>query len=385
SDIAANPSGFYALAKPYDASVDGTYTTSPIATTFAGVVEGSGNTISNLTIQSQDIELTGLFAEIGTTGEVRSLLLRHISISAQAGDVILGSIAAENDGTLISVSAIGFVEASASGAGLLSVGGLVGESGGLISSSYSKVRIQANGGYFNKIGGLVGRLSDAVAQVLSSSASGTVRGSFHDTLGGLVGENFMGSIQYSHADATVIGPSDSHAGGLVGINAGSIESSFAEGAVTVGPGSGSHCYSGAGGLVGGDAYGSIKNAYAVGPVFGGDRVCAGGLIDDFAYDGFSLLFESYSVGAVSGGNDAEVGGFIGRYVRKDGTTSDCYWDLDTSGAVQGIGNHKRGRGIRGLTDAQLKSVLPKGFDRKIWGSDPKINDGYPYLLANPPR
>ncbi|HEX3653384.1 MAG TPA: hypothetical protein VHU18_11235, partial [Rhizomicrobium sp.] len=47
SDIAANPSGFYALAKPYDASVDGTYTTSPIATTFAGVVEGSGNTISN--------------------------------------------------------------------------------------------------------------------------------------------------------------------------------------------------------------------------------------------------------------------------------------------------------------------------------------------------
>jgi len=38
-----------------------------------------------------------------------------------------------------------------------------------------------------------------------------------------------------------------------------------------------------------------------------------------------------------------------------------------------------------LTDAQLKAQLPDGFDPKIWGQSPTINNGYPYLLANPPQ
>src|SRR5579862_7917208 len=46
--IAANPSGFYALANAYDASQDGTYSSAPVTTTLAGVFEGFGNTIRNL-------------------------------------------------------------------------------------------------------------------------------------------------------------------------------------------------------------------------------------------------------------------------------------------------------------------------------------------------
>jgi hypothetical protein len=42
-------------------------------------------------------------------------------------------------------------------------------------------------------------------------------------------------------------------------------------------------------------------------------------------------------------------------------------------------------GLTGLTDAQLKSGLPPGFDPKIWGQSPSINNGYPYLLSNPPQ
>jgi hypothetical protein len=34
--LAADPSGFYALAKPYDASVDGTYSSAPVGTKFFG-------------------------------------------------------------------------------------------------------------------------------------------------------------------------------------------------------------------------------------------------------------------------------------------------------------------------------------------------------------
>src|ERR1051326_828960 len=43
ADIAANPSGFYALAKPYDASVDGTYSASPIGTKLSGSFDALGN------------------------------------------------------------------------------------------------------------------------------------------------------------------------------------------------------------------------------------------------------------------------------------------------------------------------------------------------------
>jgi hypothetical protein len=39
SAISANPSGDFALASNYDASVDGTYTTSPIQTDLTGVFE----------------------------------------------------------------------------------------------------------------------------------------------------------------------------------------------------------------------------------------------------------------------------------------------------------------------------------------------------------
>ena len=43
--IAKNPAGAYALAGDYDASGDGTYPASPVATTFTGSFSGLGNTI----------------------------------------------------------------------------------------------------------------------------------------------------------------------------------------------------------------------------------------------------------------------------------------------------------------------------------------------------
>jgi len=80
-----------------------------------------------------------------------------------------------------------------------------------------------------------------------------------------------------------------------------------------------------------------------------------------------------------------VGGLIGDD-EPDDLTND-YWDLETSGITdpsQGAGNVSNDPGITGLTDAQLKSGLPAGFDLTIWAQSPDINNGYPYLLANPP-
>jgi hypothetical protein len=64
----------------------------------------------------------------------------------------------------------------------------------------------------------------------------------------------------------------------------------------------------------------------------------------------------------------------------------AHWDLDTSNVSnpsQGAGNIPFDRGIKGLSDGALRR-LPKDFDKSVWAVDPKINNGYPYLIANPP-
>ena len=58
--------------------------------------------------------------------------------------------------------------------------------------------------------------------------------------------------------------------------------------------------------------------------------------------------------------------------------TDSYWDTQTSGQTTSAGG-------TGLTTAQLESGLPAGFDSTVWGSNRRINHGYPYLLALPPK
>ncbi|HEX4081169.1 MAG TPA: GLUG motif-containing protein [Rhizomicrobium sp.] len=123
-----------------------------------------------------------------------------------------------------------------------------------------------------------------------------------------------------------------------------------------------------GGLVG-FSFGSVQNSYATGAVTGGRY--AGG-----AAGAGNFLSTSYSTGAVSG---AYPGGFIGF---GDDDFSD-YWDVTTSGTDVGVGEGNS-TGVTGLTSQQLQAGLPAGFDPTIWGQNANINNGLPYLLANPP-
>jgi hypothetical protein len=79
-----------------------------------------------------------------------------------------------------------------------------------------------------------------------------------------------------------------------------------------------------------------------------------------------------------------VGGFIGG---DTGTLASDDWDTTTSGITnlaQGAGNTANAPGVSGLTDTQLKSGLPAGFNPAVWGQNHTINGGLPYLLALPP-
>jgi hypothetical protein len=310
-DIARHPSGYFALANSYDASVDGVYSAPPISLPFKGTFNGLGNVISKLTIVDQADADVGFFATLSAKGAVSSVGI--------ANTVVEGG-SAQNDQQTI--------------------GGLVGFSSGTISNSF---------------------------------VSGKVNGFFS---GGLAGEN-QGAISLCQSSAIVHGYI---VGGLVGLNEGIVDRSFATGAVIA-----LYEYGATGGLVGFNAnatLGTVSNSYATGGVKGGKFTSVGGL-GGFSPQGASIS-TSYSTGAVNGHTLSRVGGFTGQSA---GTTANTYWDTTTSGITdlsRGAGNVSNAPGITGLSTTQLQSGLPAGFDPTIWGENPSINGGLPYLFDNPP-
>src|SRR6185312_7539156 len=130
-DIAANPSGFYALAKPYDASADGTYTSSPVSSGFSGTFEGLGNTVSNLSISADGKDLYGFFLAILTKGTVRDFGV--VDANFAFGSFSLIGVLAGNNGGAISRCWTNGTIRFGTGEG---AGGLTGANSGEITHSF---------------------------------------------------------------------------------------------------------------------------------------------------------------------------------------------------------------------------------------------------------
>ncbi|MGH7222702.1 MAG: GLUG motif-containing protein [Gemmataceae bacterium] len=240
--IAANPAGSYALANSYKASADGTYSESPIQTTFTGALEGLGNAISHLSVDASGY--VGLFSS--EEGAIENLGLFNINIIVN-GSSWAGGIAAIG-GNLSHVHVTGVIRGRGNSPN--SIGGLVG-AGGAITNCSANVRI------------------------IETQPSG---------IGGLVAAS--GNIDESYSTGSVSVADDGHvfAGALVAVNSGIIHDSYATGAVTGG------AHSKIGGLVGtnGDGKhispGTIETSYAAGAVAGGRHSKAGGFAG-IAYKG----------------------------------------------------------------------------------------------------
>jgi hypothetical protein len=302
------------------------YSVSPIDKEFEGTFEGLGNTVSHLTIDSS-AHSVALFDAIGLSGMVRDLRLVQINLSANGfGDQFVGALAGGSSGAVLNCQASG--QLSASGSETI-YGGLVGVNAGSIIRSGASVVMNVTGD--------------------------------NTTLGGLVGKNLFS------AD----------------VGTGTIEESYASGALTGGDGST------VGGLVGENSGGRVYNSYATGAIKGGGDAVVGGLIGSYSNPETGpqpRLDIAYSTGTVSGGSGATLGGSIGEDLSGHGVKS-TYWDLDTSGISdpsRGAGNVANDPGITGLTTEQFKSGLPAGFDKKVWKEKPSINGGYPYLIGNLP-
>ncbi len=237
------------------ADIDASCMTSPIGTDttpFTGTFNGSGYTISNLTINLPSAHHVGLFGYTSSSAKIKNVGLIDVSIR---GNQHAGGLVGHNSGSISNSYMTGEVTASTISSHSHS-GGLVGvNDGGSVISSYATGRVTAsatNSSSISYSGGLVGINNGSI---INSYATGEVTASSPYTAysGGLAGVNGAGgsnppsasTINNSYAIGGVAASAtNSHSGGLVGrMNNGNINGTnyFADSDGTNGIGSGNSC------------------------------------------------------------------------------------------------------------------------------------------------
>ena len=185
------------------------------ATPFTGSLDGRGHVIDGLYIDRPGTDYVGLFGAVGPGGLVVNVGITGAEV---AGRWRVGTLVGESEGEIRNTFSAGTVRGSDF------VGGLTGSLvGGTLSRSYSRAQVTASGAG-GAAGGLVGRLtSGSLWEVYSE---GSVRSVAYS--GGLVGLNDSGTITDAYGLAAVSG---SRAGGLVGVNYGSVARAYSIGIV----------------------------------------------------------------------------------------------------------------------------------------------------------
>jgi filamentous hemagglutinin family protein len=369
--ISGNLAGNYALGKSFSAAGFGGFN---IGAHFAGLFDGNGGlgtnyTISDLTLGGSTGPI-GLFPFIDSGATVRNVNLDHVTITAGNDQMIIGTIAGQNSGTISNVNVLSNLGNSTVNGGTHSgilAGGLVGQNLGTVAGSSAKVAVTVgdatDSSRLNIAGGLV---ATNLGTITGSSATGNVSGGTFSFVGGLVGQNGLfcdcngptgpgtiassfatgnvsvgnngiggglvatnagssgnsSSVTQSHATGTVSGSGNVQLGAFVGTNdaGATIASSYATGNVTgtnlvSGPGSGNVAT--AGGFAGKNG-GTITNSHAAGNVSVG-----GAVFGDFVAGGFVGVNNSsgliqglgqftYATGSVTGGANSVAGGFAGQ-------------------------------------------------------------------------
>jgi hypothetical protein len=291
-----------------------------LETPFAGIFNGKGFFINELYIARPKSDCVGLF---GYTGMGAQIVHTHLVANVSGRD---------------------------------RVGALVGSNNMCLITECSAV-VEVNGAA--NVGGLVG--SNAMGIITKCRSEGHINGK--DGAGGLVAFN-KGIVDACYAIGKVNGITDT--GGLVGFNAGIITKCYAT-AEVIGRDAD------IGGLAGVNINSTISNCYATGDVEGKEFV--GGLVGG---NSSGTITECYSIGKVKGKDN--TGGLVGdnKSWRKhtDGTVSDCYWDIATSGLTTSDG------GIGKKTVQMKEKDTYKDWNfRDTWQMEE--HDAYPSLRILP--
>lgn len=298
---------------------------------FTGTFNGNGHVIHNLTYTTASaVDYVGLFGNT-KSATIYDLALENALVSS--GGQYVGGLAGQNAGSIRNCTVTGSIS------GYYYVGGLAGQNVGSMTNCSS-----------------------------ASLANGT------DYIGGLVGYNKSGMITACHATGAITGTRC--VGGLAGgCYYGSITSSYATGAILG--------FRNIGGLVGYNLYGAISTCYAMGSAKGtaDSYTRVGGLIggNDGAVTG------CYATGVVTG--PAQAGGLVG--TNESGSLAVCFWDTQTSGKSNGVGEGTFSS-VTGLATAAMKtlaSFVAAGWDFTDTDGDAADwrlpNNDYPRLVWEP--
>lgn len=259
---------------------------------FTGVYDGDGYEIRNLWCNNL-VGNNGMFGFIRDGAKLKNILLKN-TILARAGDY---------------------------------TGGLVGRCGNLSENAIVNCHVTGiiNELNINKqnIGGLVGRVDSAgITTIDNCSFEGQVFSSYVGTgageIGGLIGNKNTNLVR-CWSKGSVIAPSASVIGGLVGSNSGDCGYSYSlcdvQGNRHVGG------FMGQGG-------GTMLNCWSRGNVQG-DMYVGG-----FVGTQHGTINRCYSTGFVQG--NSNVGGFCGNLLGT-GTIENSVWDIETSGQITSQG------------------------------------------------
>lgn len=373
--INADPTGRYVLGA--DLTTAGLTAALGLNTPFTGVLEGFGHTVnlSYTASTGKGFAGSGLFNMIGVGGLIRNLGVTG-SMKDSGSHVVattnIGALANINQGTILNAYSSASIAKTLQ---IANLGGLVGLNEGTISLSSFAGNVYAYG----VAGGLVG--TNAASGVISLSdarnypifgVSGATGISY---VGGLVGVNY-GSIDRSWASQAIqLTDSNSIAGGLVGLNAGSIDQSYAARSLT-NYSTGPHLA----GFVGINT-GSITNSYSTmlydDPYYvatTSSGVTVGSWIAGFAYKNSGSIATSYATTYAY--DSAAHAGFV--YDNTGGTTTKDYW---YAGLASGATAYTDNSTAKQLTEAQAaKFSSYSGFSSSAWSTSAS---GYP-ILGNLP-
>ena len=229
--------------------------------------------------------------------------------------------------------------------------GYIGSGGTVKNVKLEDVQIESDNQY-GCVGGVAGN-SDG--NIENCSVSGSV--SSRCTAGGVVGQQFGGSITLCGSSATVKGTGE--VGGVAGKtdNSATLTACYATGNVTFERASTINTF--AGGVVGSNGTGSILTAcYATGNVTGtgtGTGSCyVGGVTGDNASGTLTACY--HAKGTVSG-PDGATGGVTGRNYTSLGAPviTACYWG--GNGQEQGIGYNQAGTGDTEKVDGDWTEAM----------------------------
>jgi hypothetical protein len=201
-------------------NIIGTYETK-----FTGIFDGNDHKVWNFTWTSTGESSVGLFGCVG--GQVKNLTMENVNVNVGTG-MYVGGLVGINSGTITNCYSTGSVTGSRS------VGGLVGYNysySGTITNCYSTGSVSVTGW---SVGGLVGY--NEWGTITNCYSTGSVTGGNY--VGGLVGNNdYYGTITNCYSTGSVSGTGDV-VGGLVGINGrysyGTITNCYSTGSVSGG-------------------------------------------------------------------------------------------------------------------------------------------------------